>query len=151
MDSPLDPAATTHVPSAAPAYRSAIDRVPCGYCGIAATAHELTFSEAGERVCLACASREKISGTELRVANTFIVAAYCALCAAALGLVYNPFGLMSFLAISGGTSVLLGLPREPKYRAFLGKQYLPVMVSAGLGVLGGALDAVLLLLQWLFL
>ncbi len=113
----------------------------CACCSSSVERRTAALSEAGEPLCADCAMRGEIAINEAGSALYMKGAAYGNLAFAGLGVLYNPFFLVSFALILNGTTVARQLVVDDSwYRRRLGGHYWPALICVIAGaVIGGLL------------
>lgn len=99
------------------------------------------LSDQGEPLCADCAMRGEIAVNEAGSAVYMKGVAYGSLGLAVLGILYNPFYLMSFVLVFNGVLVAGQLIGDDSwYRRRLGGHYWPALICVIVGaVVGGML------------
>jgi hypothetical protein len=121
--------------------------VPCAACGAAVDPSAASYSAEGELICRRCEALETIGAGEQRAISGIVGGAIGAFACGILSLCFNPFLLISFMAIAGGVGTLVTLARHPEYKKPMGARYGIAMTGAIIGLVLGLAWPVLALLS----
>ena len=110
---------------------------PCSTCNQPLAEAETLYDEQGNILCQACLTGHLAEGSRKRFVAKVVNLAYGCPVLGLVGLVFNPFGILSLAAMGNGAYVLHSL-KEPDTAALLGAKVKRAKVAAIVGIVLGS-------------
>ena len=124
--------------------------VPCTRCGDFVAKESTLLSDSGEPICNGCNDKADVDVAEVRAANAIFAASGSALGLGLMGMLFNPYLLLTVLGSLSAVGTFGLVIRHPEYRARMGWKLPVTLVVAALGLglslLAPVLRAVMLML-----
>jgi hypothetical protein len=124
--------------------------VPCSRCRAPVDAASAYYSEHGELMCARCNAAADIAATETRAVGYIQYLAYANLAVGAFSLIFNPFMVISMMAVINAVVITMSLQRDDWYRQRMGASFHAAGVCCLLGGVLGALPLIFLFLHVAF-
>lgn len=119
---------------------------PCSRCGALIDPMQATYSESGALICRRCEAAQTIAAGDARAVSSLLGAGISAGVAGLVSFCFNPFYLMSVLAILGGIGAIAMMLQNSQHKEQMAWRY-PVTLAGGaigiaLGLFSGLLHLV---------
>jgi len=124
--------------------------VPCARCRTAVDPARAFYSDRGEMICARCNAAADIQATEGRAVGYIQWAAFGNLGIGLFSFLFNPFLLVSVVAIVNAVYISISLLRDNWYRDRMGGMFGAAVACAIIGGVIGAIPVLLALLVMAF-